>query len=72
MLLWNTGGGGGGKLKVTGSKKVLGVVLDSLLNFKDHIQEKTQAGFAALRSQDFVVGPVSLYETVQGPGTAYN
>ena len=40
MLLWNTGDGGG-QLKVTGSKKVLGVVLDSLLNFKDHIQEKT-------------------------------
>ena len=51
------GGGGGEKLKVTGSKKVLGVVLDSLLNFKDHIQEKTKAGFAALRSLDsFVVG----------------
>ena len=40
------------KLKITGSKKVLGVVLDSLLNFKDHIQEKTKAEFAALRSRD--------------------
>ena len=45
------------KLKVTGSKKVLGVVLDSLLNFKNHIQEKTKAGFAAMGSLDrFVVG----------------
>ena len=32
----------GEQLKVTGSKKVLGVVIDSLLNFKDHIQEKTK------------------------------
>ena len=48
---------GGEKLKVTGSKKELGVVIDSPLNFKDHIQEKTRAGFAALRSLDsFVVG----------------
>ena len=47
MLLWNTGEGGG----------VRGVVLDSLLNFKNHIQEKTKAEFAALRSLDcFVVG----------------
>ena len=34
---------------MTSSKKVLGVVLDSSLNFKDHVQEKTKAGFAALR-----------------------
>ena len=43
--------------KVTGSKKVLEVVLDISLNFKDHVQEKTKAGFAALRGIDgFVVG----------------
>ena len=45
------------ELKVTSSKKVLGVVLDSSLNFKDHVQEKTKAGFAALRGIDsFVSG----------------
>ena len=45
------------QLKVTSSKKVLGVILDSSLNFKDHVQEKTKAGFAALRGIDgFVVG----------------
>ena len=47
MLLCNTWGWG--EFKVTSSKKVLGVVLDSLLNFKDRIQEKTKTGFAALR-----------------------
>ena len=30
------------QLKVTSSKKVLGVILDSSLNFKDHVQEKTK------------------------------
>ena len=45
------------QIKVTSSKKVLGVILDSSLNFKDHVQEKTKAGFAALRGIDgFVVG----------------
>ena len=32
------------------------MVLDSSLNFKDHVQEKTKAGFVALRGIDgFVV-----------------
>ena len=44
-------------LKVTESKKVLGIVLDSNLNFKEHVKEKTNAGFRALRSLDnFVQG----------------
>ena len=38
------------QLKVTSSKKILSVVLDSCLNFKEHIQEKMKAGFAALTS----------------------
>ena len=60
MLLW-----GGEKLKDTGSKKVLGVVLDSLLNFKDHIQEKTKTGFVALRSLDsFVTGHIGCSQSV--------
>ena len=40
------------QLKVTSSKKVLGVILDSSLNFKDHVPEKTKAGFAAIRGID--------------------
>ncbi|MEW8546767.1 MAG: reverse transcriptase domain-containing protein [Candidatus Thiodiazotropha sp.] len=48
---------GGETLKVTDSKKILGIVLDNNLNFKNHIQEKTKAGFSALRSLDsFVQG----------------
>ena len=44
-------------LKVTESKKVLGIVLESNLNFKEHVKEKTNAGFRALRSLDnFVQG----------------
>ena len=42
--------------KANSAKKVLGVVLDSSLNFKHHVQEKTKSGFAALRGiDDFVV-----------------
>ena len=36
------------QLKVTSSKKGLGVILDSSLNFKDHVQEKTKVSFATL------------------------
>ena len=44
------------QLKVTSSKKILSVVLDSSLNFKEHIQEKMKAEFAALTSMvGFVV-----------------
>ena len=36
---------------------MLGIVLDSNLNFKEHVKEKTNAGFRALRSLDnFVQG----------------
>ena len=52
-------------LKVTTSKKVLGIVLDNCLNFKEHIQEKTKAGFAALRSIDsFIVGQRGCSQSV--------
>ena len=52
-------------LKVTNSKKVLGIVLDSCLNFKEHIQEKTKAGFAALRSIDsFIVSQRGCSQSV--------
>ena len=59
------------QLKITSSKKVLGVVLDSSLSFKDHVQEKTKAGFAALRGIDgFVVEhrwcSQSVYMILQG------
>ena len=44
-------------LKVTESKKVLGIVLDSSMNFKEHVKEKPNASFRALRSLDnFVQG----------------
>ena len=40
---------------VTKSEKVLGIVLDSNLTFKEHIQEKTKAGYATLRRLDSLV-----------------
>ena len=48
---------GGELLKVVKTKKILGITLDDKLSFKEHIQEKTKAGFGALRSLDsFVQG----------------
>ena len=48
---------GGELLKVVKTKKILGITLDDKLSFKEHIQEKTKAGFGALRSIDsFVQG----------------
>ena len=43
---------GGEILKMVKSKKVLGIVLNEKLSFKEHIQEKTSAGFKALKSID--------------------
>ena len=44
-------------LKLTKSKKVLGIVIDSNLTFKEHIQLKTKSEYAALRDLDsFVLG----------------
>ena len=40
------------KLKVVKSKKVLGITVDSQLNFREHIQAKTKAGFRTLKWLD--------------------
>lgn len=48
---------GAEELKIVNSKKILGIVLDNTLSFNDHIHQKAQAGFSALRGLDsFVQG----------------
>ena len=44
----------GAVLKTTKVKKILGIVLDSYLTFKEHIKEK-KAGFKALRGLENVI-----------------
>ena len=40
------------ELKIVKNKRILGITLDSLLNFETHIEEKTTKGFNALHSLD--------------------
>ena len=45
------------KLKVVKSKKILGVIIDDQLNFRQQVQERVNAGFRALKGLDnFVKG----------------
>ena len=43
---------GGETLRVSKSKKVLGVIIDDKLNFSEHIAQKTKSAFIALRGID--------------------
>ena len=45
-------GDGGAHLKITNKKKILGITVDDKMSFKEHIEERTSAGFSALRSID--------------------
>ncbi|MCW4261357.1 MAG: reverse transcriptase domain-containing protein [Candidatus Thiodiazotropha endolucinida] len=56
---------GGVLLKIVNTKKILGITLDKNMTFKDHIQERTKAGFGALRSLDsFVQGQRGCKQSV--------
>ena len=46
---------GGQRQRVVKTTKNLGITLDSKLSFKEHIQEKSRARFATLRSLDMFI-----------------
>ena len=46
-------GDGGDHLKITDKKKILGITVDDKMSFKEHTEERTSAGFSALRSIEF-------------------
>ena len=53
------------KLKVVKSKKILGVIIDDQLNFRQQVQERVNAGFRALKGLDsFVKGHKGCCQSV--------
>ena len=56
---------GGEKLKPTKSKKILGIIVDEKLAFKEHIASKTKSAFSALKGIDrFVQGQRGCSQSV--------
>ena len=56
---------GGEKLKPTKSKKILGIIVDEKLTFKEHIASKTKSAFSALKGIDrFVQGQRGCSQSV--------
>ena len=52
-------------LKVVKAKKILGITVDDKLNFKQHVKEKTQSAFSALRGiESFVQGHKGCSQSV--------